>query len=113
MNENPGETPNPLNNNPDNMPNDEPLDANPSEPLGDVTEPEEIIESTSVEESETSAEERPVSEGIDEPKIDNEPADKPDQDDHRETVRQLRIRNTFGNQRGHAVYRDEFYQFRD
>ena len=78
MNENPGETPNPLNNNPDNMPNDEPLDANPSEPLGDVTEPEEIIESTSVEESETSAEERPVSEGINEPKTDNEPADKPE-----------------------------------
>ena len=56
MNENPGETPNPLNNNSEPMPSEEPLDANPSEPLQDVNEPEEIIESVSVSKTESDTE---------------------------------------------------------
>ena len=55
MNENPGETPNPLNSNLNEAPNDGMLDANPSEPMHEENKPNDLVASSFNEKIEPSA----------------------------------------------------------
>ena len=73
MNENPGETPNPLNSNLNEAPNDEMLDANPSEPIHEENQPNDLIESSFDDRANPSTD---VAPGVKESLVEETPASK-------------------------------------